>query len=575
MMAQISTYMMNTYSQNYVMMCLRQIIVQGLVLALIVAVSIQVKAQNSFASIDSFFYHYSERNGPGYVVGIVQDGDLVYSNAYGSANLDYNIPLSDSSAFYIGSMAKQFTAAALLLLESEGKLLLTDEVTKYFPSFPDYGEPITLAHLLYHTSGIREAYSLALFQGFDPNFEEVYATEDIVELMISQRDLNFIPGEEFRYSSGGYSILVKVIEQVSQMSFRDFAYQHIFDPLKMTSTFVCDDHNDIVPNRAVSYFPLTDSTFERRVQVFDAYGDGGIITTLEDLVKWDQAFYSEALGIANFSNKMYQVGSLNNGTELTYARALNVWEYRGEKVVQHNGGMLGFRVDLVRFPDHNTSIILLGNQAFLNPTRDALKIADRLLDFKEEESMTTNSTDAITLSPLAAKELVGTYFFDDWNNWKKITYRDSVMYIDGNQPIHPKEDGTYQANVFGTLSDISFINDSLSITNDYWRRKGQRIDDTPPQSKNELEAFIGEYYCSELRTTHRMYWKDDQFVMQISDKEPIILYPNPTDDRVNWNSKDKVWIGFAMVRFVFSEDGEVVGYNIGDFRVKEVFFKKI
>lgn len=572
-MFKISIWLKDGRLGFYVTLLLRSI-AYGVVPALTLLFSFEVKTQNPFTSIDSLFYPYSEREGPGYVLGIVQDGDLVYSKAYGLANLDYGIPLSDSSAFYIGSMAKQFTAAALLILESEGKLSLTDKITKYFPDFPKYGKPITLKHLLYHTSGIREAYSLALFQGFDPNFEEVYSTEDIVELMLSQQELNFIPGEEYRYSSGGYSILAKVIELVSQKSFRDFANEYIFDPLEMNSTFVCDDHNEIVPNRAVSYFPITDSTFERRVQVFDAYGDGGIITTLEDLVKWDQAFYSDAFGIPNFSDKMYEVGHLNNGTDLTYARALNVWEYRGERVVQHNGGMLGFRVDLVRFPHQNTSIILLGNQAFLNPTGDALKVADKLLDFEENQSMAGNKNEGLMLSPVAANEFIGTYFFDDWNNWKKITYKDSTIYIDGDQPIYRNENGTYQANVFGTLSDIIFSNDSLFIRNDYWKREGRRIDDTPPQSKNELEKFIGEYYSPELNTTHRFYWNKGQFVMQISDKDPIILYPDPTDNRVNWNSKDKVWIGFAMVRFVFNEDGDVLGYNIGDFRVKQVLFQK-
>ncbi len=248
-------------------------------------------------------------------------------------------------------MAKQFTTAALLILEAEGKLDFKRPVQAYLPAFPEYAWPITLQHLVHHTSGIRETNSMQLFQGIDPQFEEVFDTDDLVELVLQQKELNFAPGSEYRYSSGGYAVLAKIVEKVSGKPFPEFVEERIFRKLGMYDTRVSDDHNEIIPNRAVSYWPQGEGQWERRSQVFDAYGDGGIITTVRDLLEWDKAFYEDRLGVENFAEKMYQKGRLNSGEEIEYARALQIREFRGQRYITHNGGMLGFRVDMIRFPD--------------------------------------------------------------------------------------------------------------------------------------------------------------------------------------------------------------------------------
>ncbi len=526
---------------------------------------------------------------PGYALGIVQNGKLVYSKGYGKANLDYGIPITDSTAFYIGSMAKQFTAAALLILEAEEKLDFKKPVTEYLPDFPTYREEITVEHLIHHTSGIRETNSLQLFKGIDREFEEVFSTDDLYELIKTQKALNFQPGLEFRYSSGGYAVLAKIIEKVSGQSLRTFLAEHIFEPLGMNDTIVCDNHNEIVPNRAVSYWPIDEEKFERRSQVFDAYGDGGIITTVQDLVKWDQAFYKDLLGIKDFAAKMYQKGVLNGGSKIDYARALNVWEYKGQKVVQHNGGMLGFRVDMARFPEQKTSIILLGNSAYLYSTWDALKIAEIVLEgvfeSEVEESETLQKTlETVDIPKAISKEREGFYWTDQTNYYRRISYNNDSLFLDsGNleqkQFLRPISQNEYVLHGSNGTTRLYFASKKsktpLRIDFGGVRRDFRKFDATPPQDLNELIGYFGVYQSEELNATYSFFAKKEKLYMQINSNQPMQVYPVEANSNVVWNGKQMLWIGFGEIKFDIDGQGLVNGFIIGDQRVGGVPFTKI
>ena len=529
-----------------------------------------------------------EGNKPGYSLGIVQNGELIYSKGYGNANLDYNIPISDSTAFYIGSMAKQFTAAALLILEKEGKLDFKKEITHYLPDFPEYDNDIAVEHLIHHTSGIRETNSLQLFQGVDVKFEEVFTTDDLYELIKKQKELNFTPGTEYRYSSGGYAVLAKIIEKVSNHPFRTFLHERIFKPLKMKNTFVCDNHNEVVPNRAVSYWPIENGAYERRNQVFDAYGDGGIITTVQDLAKWDKAFYQDVLGISDFSNKMYKKGMLQNGDTLNYARALNVWEYKGKPVVQHNGGMLGFRVDMVRFPNEKTTIILLGNSASLNPTGDALKIAEVVLEgtFDIEEPKESfepkgNDKDVQVLKSISEAR-AGYYWTDETNYYRRISFQNDSLFMDnGNilersylKALSQNEYVLHGSNgatrvLFQTNNDKP----SLNIHFGTIERTFRKFDALPPQSLEDLDKYVGVYESEELETNYTFFKHESGLYLKINRNTPLQVYPLATDSRMVWNGKKMQWIGFGEIKFDVDTE-KVQGFTIGDQRVSGVYFKK-
>lgn len=536
--------------------------------------------------IDSLLGPY-EGNRPGYALGIVQNGELVYAQGYGKANLDYGIPITDSTAFYIGSMAKQFTAAALLILEAEGQLDFKKPVSYYLHDFPSYHHDITLAHLVHHTSGIRETNSLQLFQGIDRQFEAVFSTDDLYELLTVQKELNFKPGSEFRYSSGGYAVLAKIIEKISGRSLRAFLDERVFEPLKMTDTFVCDNHNEVVPNRAESYWPVENGRFERRSQVFDAYGDGGIITTVQDLAKWDNAFYEDVLGVQDFAAKMYQKGILNDGSTIDYARALNVWQHKGQKVVQHNGGMLGFRVDMARFPEHGTSVILLGNSAYLHPTWDALQIAEIVRDDvfgNEIEDEPFQEPPGILQPKSIAKERVGYYWTDETNYYRRVSFdKDSLFLDNGNlgqrQYLIPVTQNEYVLQ--GSKGKTRLFFDStnskrpLRIQFGNVQRYFRKFDASPPVRINELEQFVGVYRSDELNAVYSFSLVEAKLYVQINNTQPMQVFPADTTSHVVWNGKEMLWTGFGEIKFNFNDQGKVTGLTIGDQRVSGVYFDKM
>lgn len=538
--------------------------------------------------IDSFLQKY-QGDRPGYALGLVDQGELIYSKGFGMANLEYGIPISDTTAFYIGSMAKQFTCAALLILESEGKLDFTQSIAHYLPDFPSYERNITVSQLIHHTSGIRETNSLQLFQGIDSKFEEVFSNEELYELIKSQRGLNFKPGTEFRYSSGGYIILTKIIEKLSGESLRSFLEKHVFGPLGMRNTLVCNDHNEIVPNRATSYWPIGDNKYERRVQVFDAYGDGGIITTVRDLAKWDQAFYNDILGVKDFAKKMYQKGRLENGKEIDYALALNVWKYKGQSIVQHNGGMLGFRVDLLRIPDSKTSIILLGNSAFLNPTWDALHIVDIIFTdvFKKgiERDPPNKKTLPNTYAPHpVSKAREGYYWTDEVNYYRRISLHKDSLFIDsGNiderKYLQPISNNAYVLSESDGKTRYYFkqqseANETLYIAYENVTRKFRKFDATPPKSLESLTKYVGTYKSQELNTDYSFFIENDRFFLRIESNPKIQLFPAPRNGKIVWNGEKMVWIGYGEIKFQIRPNGIVDGFVIGDQRVSGVYFTK-
>jgi CubicO group peptidase (beta-lactamase class C family) len=326
--------------------------------------------------VDHLFKKWDQKDSPGAAVGIIQKGKLIYTNGYGSANLDYDVPIDADSKFYIASTSKQFTAACLALLVQEGKLKLEDDIRKHIPELPDYGKTITIRHLVHHTSGLRDYLELMSLAG--KSFENYFNISDGIELLCRQKALNFDPGAEYLYSNSGYILLAEIVTRVSGKSIREYADEKIFRPLGMKNTFFNDNHKQVTKNRVVSYRPEGNG-YLRFVQNFDALGDGNLLTTVNDLYLWDQNFYHKKVGGSAFLDLIHTRGTLNNGKELDYAFGLGHGEYRGLKTVSHGGGMLGFRTQLIRFPEQEFSVIVLANITNFNPTARAYEIADIFL----------------------------------------------------------------------------------------------------------------------------------------------------------------------------------------------------
>lgn len=346
-------------------------------------------------SIDNIFMEWNKPNTPGAAIGIVKDGNLIYSNGYGIGDLEHDIEITPSSVFYIGSVSKQFVTFSILLLEEQGKLNLDDKIQKYLPDFPEYDSPLTIRHFIHHTSGVRDYLTLMYLKG--RSYLDKTDENEVYELIKKQKELNFSPGEKYLYSNSCYFMLAMIIEKAAGQSLKMFAHKNIFEPLGMKNSLFYDDNTDLIKNRVFSYKKKSNEEgFDNLIMRFDLVGSGGVYSNIEDLFLWDQNFYNNKLGKGGqkIINKMHKEGLLNNGESSGYAFALNNGVYRGLKTVSHGGSLAGYRAQLIRFPEEKTSIIILANRGDSSPTDKSLQIADIVLknEFSEEPQKKKEST---------------------------------------------------------------------------------------------------------------------------------------------------------------------------------------
>jgi len=330
----------------------------------------------SAAAIDTLFSAYAHSGSPGCAVGVYQGGVVAFARGYGFANLTHDVPITPSTRFTSGSISKQFTAASIALLVRAGKLSLDDDVHKYLPELATYGTPVTVGQLVHHTSGLRDFWELVDLAGMRP--DDGYTVNDMLALAARQRGLNFVPGSDYRYSNTGYLVLGAVVQRVSGQSLRRFADSAIFAPLGMQHTLYLDDHNEIVSGRAAAYSPASGGW---RVNIWnnDLVGQGGVVTTIGDLQKWDENFYDAKLGGNEFVTLQQTTVPLTGGRPNSYAFGLETGEYRGVRMVSHTGSTGGYRAALYRFPQQHTSVALLCNASTASTANLALRITDVVL----------------------------------------------------------------------------------------------------------------------------------------------------------------------------------------------------
>src|SRR5216684_9118175 len=323
--------------------------------------------EKSAAAVDEVFSDLTKPGSPGCALAVYRDGKIIYTKGYGLANIEENSAITPQSVFDIGSTSKQFTAASILLLEKQGKLSLNDDVQKYIPELPDYGQKIKILHLLNHTSGLRDYLTLMELAGITT--DSVTTDEDALQMILRQKALNFAPGSEWLYSNTGFFLLSVVVKRVSGKTLREFAGENIFAPLEMTHTQYRDDHTSLITNRAMAYDAKEKGGgYSLNVSYFEQTGDGAVHTSVEDLLKWDENFYSGQIGGKDFLTEVQEQGQLNGGKVLDYAKGLFIQDYRGLRTVSHGGSWGGYRAELLRFPEQHFSVACLCNLGSARPS---------------------------------------------------------------------------------------------------------------------------------------------------------------------------------------------------------------
>ncbi len=367
---------------------------------LLFPLSLAAQQPNLSAVADTVFQRWNSTHTPGCAVGVSRGGKVLLERGYGMADLETGTPITPETILESGSVAKQFTATAVLLLAFDGKLTLDDTVQKYLPELPTYGRPITIRHLLTHTSGLREWSSLVAAQGW-PRGGRAHTQRDLLDVVFRQKAINYPVGDYYSYTNSGFALAETIVERVSGMSFQEFTKTRIFQPLGMSHTQWRDDFTRLVPGRAQAYSNERDG-WHLAMPYEDVVGPGGLLTTVGDWLIWNEALANKKLGAA-WADSMVHRMKLTNGREIEYARGLFITQYRGVPEVSHSGSTGGYSTFLARWPDRdNLSIAVMCNAAGAPAGNYAHQLADRLIsDFPPSPALDTTKVDSAAFARYA------------------------------------------------------------------------------------------------------------------------------------------------------------------------------
>ena len=539
---------------------------------------LEPKAVTPDNQVDQLFAMWDQEDTPGVAVSIARDGKIIYSQGYGMANLEYAIPITPKTIFHIASVSKQFTAFAVLLLELDGKLDYDDEVRDYIPELPDLGTPITLKQLVHHTSGLRDQWNLLALAGW--RLDDVITKEQILKLVSHQKELNFLPGEEYVYCNTGFTLLAEVVERVSGKSFAEFCRERMFEPLGMDHTLFYDDHQKIVENRAYSYFQ--DSTgYKKSVLSYANAGATSLFTTVDDLGLWAMNFEDPVVGNSDAMKKMRTRGILNSGDTISYAFGQVRGNYKGLTTWAHGGGDAGYRTYLLRFPDQRFSVSVFGNAASFNSGAPAYRIADIYLEEflsdetaeSEEEpeaSVSEIRVDADSLSAYQGKFEIQPGFIID----VKLEDNELIAQATGQPDVKLIPRSTSEFKVEGVEAIVEFRRDDDGVVDRLkLYQSGQSV--VAPRVKAfdtetvDLNEFTGRFYSEELSTFYDLLLKEEQLFAVHQRHSDIQLTPVKQDF-----FSGNIWF-FSQVEFVRDDQGTITGCKVSSGRVRNVLFNKV
>ncbi len=532
--------------------------------------------------VDQIFEKWNKPDSPGCAVGVYRDGQIVYKRGYGMANLNDDAPITPATVFHVASMSKQFTAASILLLAQQGKLSLDDDVHKYIPELPDFGQRITLRNLVHHTSGLRDQWALLELAGWRYS-QDLITDDDVMSVLVRQKALNFKPGEKYMYSNTGFTLLAIVVKRVSGESFREFTTKNIFQPLGMTHTHFRDDHEEIIKHDALGYEQDgKDKPFRMNLTNFDTAGATSLHTTVEDLQLWDENFYHPKVGGPALIQQMLERGRLNSGEQQDYASGLVIGKYKGLRTVGHGGADAGYRSGIMQFPEQHFSVAVLCNFADTNPSALLLQVADIFLakDLKTPESTATKEPAKESTGVMSAKQLAaieGTYWKQEDDVFQRIALKDGKLQIDlGDEGVHAlKPFGASHFHVadvpWGEDIDIHFVAAEagnprhLELT--FSGGKAQVYEPVTPFAPGaaELAEYPGAFVSEEIDPVYRIALDGEKLTLLRLKHKP---------DTLRAATRDVFTGEIGTVRFTRDGNKRISGFILDAGRIQNFQFVK-
>ncbi len=530
----------------------------------------------AISEVDKIFRPWDKPDTPGAALAVIKDGKVIYKKGYGYAQLEYDIPISPSTIFHVASVSKQFTAFAIALLAGQGKLSLDDDIHIYLPEVPDFGKRITIRHLIHHTSGLRDQWEMLAIAGW--RLDDVITKEHILTAVRNQKELNFIPGDEYLYCNTGYTLLAEIVERLSGHPFSEWTKKNMFQPLGMIHTHFHDDHEMIVKNRAYSYVPEENGGFKKRVLSYANVGATSLFTTVEDLAKWADNFFEKRLGGPEVIAQMEQQGVLNSGEKIDYAFGLAIGEYKGLKTISHSGGDAGFRSHLLLFPDQRFAVAVLSNCGSMNPAQLARQTAEVYLGglLDEETSKEKPSERRVANIPPSVLEVYeGRYELEDGSILTLIKEGNCLVAEHPNAPEKMQLFPESMAKFFLKTADVQVhfhpeedgYVERLTVFAEGKTIKGKRSK-VEEFTLEQLREYAGDYYSEELDTTYKIVLQHDKMLASHRRHGDIPLV----------RAKEDVFTGrrwfFHKIQFVRDETDQIAGFLLTGGRVRNLRFER-
>jgi CubicO group peptidase (beta-lactamase class C family) len=423
-----------------------------LLLAVNGAAQTKVSNQDLTARVDEYLNALVKQDRFSGAVLLARDGKVLLSKGYGMANFEDETPNTPQTKFRLGSITKQFTAMATLILQERGKLSVQDSVCKYIENCPSGWQPVTIRHLLTHTSGIPNMTSF-------PEFRKVkmFPSSPLESIAIfKDKPLEFAPGEKFNYSNSGYILLGYIVERAAGQPYADFLRENIFQPLGMKNTDY-DVNSAIVKHRASGYTRGANGIANADyINMTIPFAAGGLYSTVEDLYLWDRAFYTEKL----VSKKSLE--AMNTPFKNGYGYGVGMGEQYGLKVIEHGGGIEGFSTDLARFPVENATVIVLSNIDSTNTGGVAKHLGGLLLSDK------VSMPSVINVSPQVLQQYTGRYQVADNTPTEDIS-------VDGNHLNIKVSDGN-EVNIVPVAKDEFVMEDDFAAHFIFHRDQGGNVE---------------------------------------------------------------------------------------------------
>ena len=539
------------------------------------------KAQNTSnlkQIADTLFQEYDNKQTPGGAVMVIRNGEVIYQNAFGMANITHNIPFQLHTPTNIGSTSKQFTAFAIAMLEEQGLLSVHDDIRKHIPELPDFGDTVRLWHLLSHTSGYREYINSLLMSGRQMSDE--IRTEEIIPLIQHQPALQNLPGELYNYNNTGYHLLSVVIERVTNQDFSEWTKENIFLPIGMQNTLVKTHRGQIIPGSAQGYLKNDEGDFMEVMDIPASRGAGGIYSTLPDLKKWVNHFSAPKIVNEALIEKITTPFQLLDGDTMSYAYGLILGQLNGLKRIGHGGADIAHRSSFIIFPEHQGAVITQSNNSDFSGQM-AVQLAEMffadVMDLPEEETKSPSNEGEFVYDPEKFDELAGRYELEAAPGFILEFRREEDKLItqatgQGSVEIFASSDSTFYLTVVN--ASVTFhrnqegVVDHITLHQNGDHRANRIYEPAWNPSPEDIQMYMGIYFSRELEAF---------YTIASNGKDELVVRHRRFDDiPLKAESKDEFSATFPLpsLTFLRNQEGVVTGFEASSGRSKGILFEK-